>query len=82
MFPPFISATLLALEAQTVIVLRALKIAGGDHDAAHEARLMMAEKVDAAWEAAHSLSTGGTAAAVIDRYRDLVAANVQRLRRA
>jgi hypothetical protein len=73
------AATLLAFESNTVIALRTLKFAGGDHDSADEARLMMAEKVNAAWEAVHSFYSGGTPLAVIDRYRDLVAANVVRL---
>jgi len=79
MYSSFMAATLLAFESNTVIALRTLKFAGGGSDSANEARLMMAEKVDAAWEAAHSLFSGGTPLAVIDRYRDLVAANVARL---
>jgi hypothetical protein len=76
---PFVAATMLAFESNAVIALRTLKFASGGDEAAQEAQLMMVEKIDAAWEAMESLCTGGTALAVIDRYRDLVAANVRRL---
>jgi hypothetical protein len=81
MLPSMISATMLALEANAVIALRTLKFVSGDRDAIREAELMISEKIDAATEAALSLFWGGTALAVIDRYRVRVAANTARLTR-
>jgi hypothetical protein len=40
---------------------------------------MVSEKLNAMFEAGASLMAGGTAASVIDRYREHVAANAKRL---
>jgi hypothetical protein len=62
-----------------VIRLRLTKFACGDDDAQHEAHLMVSEKVDAMFEAGASLFSGASAATVIGRYREHVAANSRRL---
>ena len=56
-----------------------MKIARGDTDAGHELWRMASEKVDAAVEAGMTLMCGGSPIAVIDRYREHVAVNSERL---
>jgi hypothetical protein len=77
-FPWFASA-MLAFESCEVIRLRLTRLSLGDVAAEHEARLMMSEKFDAMLEATTSLMTGASAATVIGRYREHVAANARRL---
>lgn len=79
MLNPFWSAFLLAFEAQRVIELRLVRIAWGGTEAQAEMISMVSEKVVAAMEAANTLVAGGSHNQVIARYRELVAANVQRL---
>ena len=76
---PWLASTMLAFEACEVIRLRLTKFANADDDAEHEARLMVREKVDAAFEAGASLMAGASAATIVGRYREHVAANVKRL---
>ena len=76
---PWFAGAMLAFESCEVIRLRLTKFASGDDDAEHEAQLMMSEKVDAMFEAGASLMAGASAAAVIGRYREHVAANTRRL---
>src|SRR5918998_5954643 len=75
---PFALA-MLALEAQKVVELRLVKLAGGGCDACDEAHLKASEKMSAAVEAAGTLMMGGSFEAVIARYREHVAANTERL---
>ncbi len=77
-FPWFASA-MLAFESCEVIRLRLTKFASADDDADVEARLRMSGKVDAMFEAGASLMAGASAAAIVGRYREHVAANVRRL---
>jgi hypothetical protein len=77
-FPGY-EATMLALEANSVIGLRLIKIAHGGVDAAHEVNLMVQEKVEAAAEAMATLAGGGSAEAVLAGYRRRVAFNARRL---
>ncbi|MDB5574812.1 MAG: hypothetical protein JWR79_1969 [Tardiphaga sp.] len=70
---------LLALESQNVIALRTLKLFSGDSDCLSEAHLMVSEKLNAAVEASVSLMSGSSAATVVARYREHVAANAKRL---
>jgi hypothetical protein len=77
-FPWFASA-MLAFESCEVIRLRWTRLAAGDATADDEARLMVSEKVDAMFEATASLMAGASAAAVVGRYREHVAANARRL---
>jgi hypothetical protein len=76
---PWFAGTMLAFESCEVIRLRLTKFACGHDDAEHEAHLMVSEKVDAMFEAGASFFAGASAAAVIDRYREHVAANTRRL---
>ena len=76
---PWLAGTMLAFEACEVIRLRLTKFASADDDADDEARLMVSEKIDAMFEAGASLMTGATAASIIGRYREHVAANAKRL---
>jgi hypothetical protein len=68
-------------EAQNVIALRLAKLAAGGPAAAQEARLMISEKVLASAEAAATLAAGGSADAVLSRYRTIMRANRRRLSR-
>ena len=77
-FPWFASA-MLAMESAEVVRLRLEKFASQDEDAEAEARLMVSEKIAAAFEAAANWLSGATAAAIIGRYREHVAANAKRL---
>ena len=71
--------TLLAIESQAVINMRLMRLAAGGPAAQTEALQMMSEKVSAAFEAAGTLMTGGSAATVVSRYREHVGANATRL---
>jgi hypothetical protein len=79
MFFPFHSTMMLSLESSQVIGLRLLKLARGDSAAIDEMHLMMGEKVKAALESGTNLMAGASADSVIDRYRQHVAANAERL---
>jgi hypothetical protein len=76
---PWLASAMLAFEACEVMQLRLAKLATGDDDADDEARLMVSEKVDAMFEASASLMAGATAATIVGRYREHVAANARRL---
>jgi hypothetical protein len=76
---PWFAGAMLALESSEVVRLRMEKFASGGEDAEHEARLMVSEKVFAAMEAGMSWLTGATAASIVGRYREHVAANAKRL---
>jgi hypothetical protein len=70
----------LAIEANSVITLRMMKLMlGGKHAARREARLMVNEKIDAALKASRSLVGGASAQEIIGQYRRRVAANAKRL---
>ena len=79
MFGPWFTVILLALESSEVIGLRVAKLASGGIDARREAHLMVSEKVDAIFETSATLISGATAANVINRFREQVAANAERL---
>jgi hypothetical protein len=70
---------MLGLESSNVIVLRMLKFSYGGSDALNEMHLMMGEKVNAMVETGAHLMAGGSADRVVDRYRQQVAANAERL---
>lgn len=76
---PWLASTMLAFEACEVIRLRLTMFAAADEDADREAQLMVSEKVEAMFEAGASLMAGASAADIIDRYREHVAANAKRL---
>jgi hypothetical protein len=79
MFFPFYSTMMLGFESGNVIGLRMLKLSYGGSAALSEMGLMMGEKVNAAFESRANLMTGGSAESVVDRYRQHVAANAERL---
>ena len=76
---PFYSTMMLGLESGNVIGLRVLKITRGGSDALNEMHLMIEEKVNAAFESGANLMAGASANTVVDRYRQHVAANAERL---
>jgi hypothetical protein len=76
---PWLASAMLAFEACEVIRLRLTKFAAAGQDADREAQLMVSEKVDAMFEAGASLMAGASAADIIGRYREHVAANARRL---
>ncbi len=76
MFP---SLMLLALEANTVIGLRMMKLMLGGRSARREAHLMVSEKIDEAFKAGASLMAGASGDDIVRRYRRRVAANAKRL---
>jgi hypothetical protein len=77
-FPWFASA-MLAMESCEVVRLRLAKLTTADDDAEREARLMVSEKIVAAFEAGANWLAGATPAAIVGRYREHVAANARRL---
>ena len=79
MIATFFGATMLALEAQSVINLRLFKLAAGGSDAQKESLLMVSEKIRAALEAGGTFVAGGSALTVIERYREHVSDNARRL---
>jgi hypothetical protein len=76
---PWLASTMLAFEACEVIALRLAKFAVAGEDADREAHLMVSEKVDAMFEATARMMAGASAADIVDRYREHVAANARRL---
>jgi hypothetical protein len=72
---------MLAIDSTRVIGLRLTRIAGGGLEALDETQLMVREKVRAGVEAMETLISGGTTAAVLNRYHEHVTANVGRLSR-
>jgi hypothetical protein len=73
------SLMLLAVEANGVVALRMMKLMRGGRSARREAKLMVSEKVDAAFEAAASLMAGASGDEIVHRYRQHVAKNAKRL---
>lgn len=76
---PWFATAMLGVECAEVVRLRLEKFAGHGEDAEQEACLMVSEKIAAAFEAAASWLSGATAAAIVGRYREHVAANAKRL---
>jgi hypothetical protein len=79
MFSPFYSTIMLGFESGNVIGLRMMKLTYGGSDAVNEMHLMMGEKVKAMFETGANLMAGGSAGSVVDRFRQHVAANAERL---
>lgn len=71
----------LGFEAQQVIGLRLLRLAGGGAAAEAEVTRMVAEKAHAFAEATMTLATGGTPERALRRLRSHVRANQRRLTR-
>jgi hypothetical protein len=70
---------MLAVEANGVVALRMMKLMRGGRRARREARLMVSEKIDAAFEASARLMAGASSDEIVHRYRQHVAANAKRL---
>ena len=73
-----IGLVVLLAEASRVVELRLRLLARGSASP-EEMLLMVTEKIEAMQHAGWLLARGGTPAAVIDDYRRIVAANVERL---
>ena len=77
----FNSLMMLAVEANGVVALRMMKLMRGGRRARREAKLMVSEKIDAAFEATARLMAGASSDEIVHRYRQHVAANAKRLSR-
>jgi hypothetical protein len=77
----FKSLMMLAVEANGVVALRMMKLMRGGRSARREAKLMVSEKVGAAFDAAARLMAGASGDEIVQRYRRRVAANAKRLGR-
>jgi hypothetical protein len=73
------NVAMLAAESQRTIWLRMIKMSAGRPNARSEARLMVAEKINAATEATGNLARGATPNSVVQAYRKKVRANSRRL---
>jgi hypothetical protein len=73
------SLMLLAVEANRVIALRMMKLMSGGRSARREAKLMVTEKIHAAFEATASLMAGASGDEIVRGYRRHVASNAKRL---
>ena len=76
MFHPWM---MLSIEANQVIALRLMKLILGGRSARREAKLMVAEKIDAAFKANARILAGGSSDEIIRMYRRRVGANAKRL---
>ena len=77
----FNSLMMLAVEANGVVALRMMKLMRGGRRAWREAKLMVSEKIDAAFEATARLMAGASGDEIVHRYRQHVAVNAKRLSR-
>jgi hypothetical protein len=75
----FNSLMMLALEANGVVAQRMMKLMRGGRRARREAKLMVSEKIDAAFEATARLMAGASGDEIVHRYRQRVATNAKRL---
>ena len=71
--------TLMADAAQVIEIRLRMMVQGSA--TAEEMLLMITEKIEAAQHAARTLVGGGSASVVVDNYRKIVSANVDRLSR-
>lgn len=78
-FYPWYPALMLAVESNNVIDIRLRRIAAGSVNTGDETRLMVSEKVDAAFKAGSMVMSGDRPDEVIDFYRKSVAAYLARL---
>jgi hypothetical protein len=75
----FNSLMMLAIEANGVVAQRMMKLIRGGRRARREGKLMVSEKIDAAFEATARLMAGASGDEIVHRYRQRVAANAKRL---
>ena len=81
MFKFWYDAAMLSLEAQRVIGLRMMKLAGGGRNAQTEASRMVTEKITESIAVAMTLMNGGSGHAVVAQVRRRVRSNSRRLSR-
>jgi hypothetical protein len=81
MFKMWLNLSMLAVECQSVIAMRMLRLAAGGPKADKEAWRMASEKAGAALEAAGIIMRGGDLDKVVRGYRRHVRRNARRLRR-
>ena len=81
MFKFWYDTTMLSLEAQRVVGLRMIKLAGGGKRARAEASRMVSEKFAASMAAAATLVRSGSGKAVLAQVRRKVRSNSRRLSR-
>ena len=81
MFKFWYDATMLSFEAQRVVGLRMMKLAGGGRLAQAEANRMVMEKIAASMSVAATLLSGGSGHAVVAQVRKKVRSNSRRLAR-
>lgn len=81
MFGTWTNLVMLGIEAQQVIWLRMMTLAGGGPTAGFEAQRMVTEKMVAAAVASGQIMTGASADAVLRGYRRKVRSNARRLSR-
>ena len=79
MFRSWYHLTMLAIESQTVVALRLLKLSAGGTAAMQEARRMMNEKVTASAATAATMLSGGGFNKAIRQTRARVRRNARRL---
>ena len=70
----FNSLMMLAVEANGVVALRMMKLMRGGRSARREAKLMLSEKIEAAFETAARLMAGASGDDIVHRYRQHVTA--------
>ena len=75
----FNSLMMLAVEANSVIALRLMKLMRGGKRGRREAELMVSEKIAAGFDATARLMAGASGDEIVRRYRQHVAANAKRL---
>jgi hypothetical protein len=79
MFRPWYQLTMLAIESQTVVALRLMKLASGGTAASDEVQRMVSEKVSAGAAAATTILSGGGFDKAIKQTRRQVRSNFRRL---
>lgn len=82
LFASAANVTLLAIESHQAVLLRLFRLGCGGPESADEARLMVLEKIEAFSDAMRAAMAGGSFESVVDDYRTVVRANIERLKLA
>ncbi|WP_061937420.1 hypothetical protein [Aureimonas sp. AU22] len=80
MFASAANVTLLAMESQQAVLLRLHRLGCGGPQSIDEANLMVREKIEAFSDAMRAAMAGGSFESVVDDYRSVVRANIERLK--
>lgn len=80
LFASAANVTLLAVESQQAVLLRLFRLGCGGPQSIDEASLMVREKIDAFSGAMGAAMAGGSFESVVDGYRTIVRANIERLK--